>query len=183
MNFLSNNNIHPTETIMLKIKYVVLPSMANLAIHKDGSIIATFCIFVETKNGNTNPIVKIPDIFVIAIPSTLFAEKETTIMEVMKPSADDKKDSTIIISNEIMVNENTFMAIIDTRNEKIKGNTNLETKYPPLPRGVTDMYFVMPSSISPRITIEDAKLNIMGVTTDKNKSNMIKYGAITSFRL
>lgn len=128
MNFLSNNNAHPAETITHKIKYVIFPSMANLAIHKDGSIIATYCIFVDTKNGNKIPIIEIPDILVIAIPSTLFAEKETTIMEVMKPSNDDKKDSIAIISNAIIVNVNTFMTIIDTTNENVKGKTNLEIK-------------------------------------------------------
>ncbi len=183
MNFLSSSNIHPAETITHKIKYVISPSSANFAIQNDGSIIARYCILVRTKNGNIIPIIEIPDILVIAIPSTLFAERDTTIIVVMKPRTDDKKDSDIIISKEIMSNENTFMTIIDTTNESVKGRINLEIKYPPLPRGVTDMYFVIPSSISPRITIEDAKLNIIGVNTTRNKSNMRKYGTNTSSRL
>lgn len=124
------------------------------------------------KNGAGIPIMKIPDNFTTANPSTLLVDIETTINEIINPINDVNTDIPTIISKEKLINENINRITTVTTNDIIAGNPNLEIKYPLLSSGVTAIYLEIPSSISPRIIIDATKQNIIGVIAAKSKSNI-----------
>jgi len=82
--------------------------------------------------------VKRPESFVTAIPSTLLLDNDITSMEMIRPIIATKIEIPTIITNECLFNENRINVMIVTTNEINVGIPNLEIKYPCLPSGVTD---------------------------------------------
>ena len=119
-------------------KLPVLKAMTIFVTQNDGKKAPQYCRVSVMKNGIATPRIINPPSFAIAIPSTLFDERETMSSEIITPIGEVNVAKATAINMSVSVREKKISIIAENAADITAGKPSRDNKYPVFPTGVTD---------------------------------------------